>query len=124
MAAWTHARASVAEPLARPGAQPRRRSRPTAAARARGRSRRGILWIAVVGVLLVGIVFVNVAVLRLNLALDSTSRERASLQAQIAAEQSQLSAEQSSPQIQARAQAEGMVPSDPSQYGFVNLGSR
>ena len=70
MATWTHAQPAVAEPVVRP----RRATRSRAKARARARSRGGILWIALTGALLAGVVFVNVAVLRLNLALDSTNR--------------------------------------------------
>ena len=67
----------MASALARPGVG-RRAGRPSAPARqaaragsAQARARGGILWIAVSGILLAGVVFVNVAVLRLNLALDS-----------------------------------------------------
>jgi cell division protein FtsL len=107
---------AVAEPLARP---PRRsRSR----ARSRARARGGILWIAVSGILLAGVVFVNVAVLRLNLALDNANSERAKLRAENQALQSQLSSELRSGRIQALAhQKLGLVYQDPSQYGYLNL---
>ena len=121
MAAVTHARAAVAEPIPRPrrsGAHTHRR------VRSRVRARGGIAWIAIMGVLLAGIVFVNVAVLRLNLALNSTHRQQADLQAQIATDQSTLSRELASPRIQARAQAQGLVQADPSQIGYINLGGR
>ena len=76
MATWTHAHARSPSPL--PGL-----GQATAAHEGEGprRSRGGILWIAVGGVLLAGVVFVNVAVLRLNLALDSANRTRAGLRA-------------------------------------------
>jgi hypothetical protein len=118
MATWTQAQAAVAEPIARP----RRRPPARAVARSRARSRGGILWIAVSGVLLAGVVFVNVAVLRINLALDSVNRERADLQAQIATDQSTLSGELASPRITARANQLGLVYVDPSHYLYVNLG--
>ena len=95
-----------------------------AKARARARSRGGILWIAVTGMLLAGVVFVNVAVLRLNLALDSANRQRAGLQAQVAVDQSELSIALTSSHIQARAHKLGLVPSNPATNGFVNLASR
>ena len=86
------------EPDARPGLGDRRAGRPPAAARpsrasrkrAQARTRGGILWIAVSGILLAGVVFVNVAVLQLNLALDTTNAERSKLLAENAALQSQL----------------------------------
>lgn len=120
MATWTHAPPAVAKPVVRP----RRATRPRAKTRARVRSRGGILWIAVTGALLAGVVFVNVAVLRLNLALDSTNRTRAGLQAQVAVDQSELSVALTSSRIQSRAHGLGLVPSNPADNGFVNLASR
>jgi cell division protein FtsL len=74
------------------------------------------------GILLTGVVFVNVAVLRLNLSLDSTNSERTKLRAENAALQSNLSRELASSQIQTRAAKEfGLTYADPSQYGYVNL---
>jgi cell division protein FtsL len=125
LASWSHAQqAVVAEPVRRPksrtapGARPRTRERAQQA-----RARRGILWIAISGILLAGVVFVNVAVLRLNLALDSASSERTKLRAENAALSSQLSSELASWRIQSRASKElGLVYADPGQYGYVNLG--
>jgi hypothetical protein len=116
LASVAHARAdAVAEPLPRP-----RRSK--SRARARRRARGGVLWIALSGILLAGVVFVNVAVLRLNLALDSSNAERVKLHAQDAALQSQLSSTLASPRIQSQAARQyGLVYADPSQYGYVNL---
>jgi cell division protein FtsL len=116
LASVAHAGASaVAEPLPR-ARKPRPRSR------SRRRARGGVLWIAISGILLAGVVFVNVAVLRLNLALDSTNAERVKLHAQDAALQSQLSSTLASPRIQSLAAKQfGLVYADPSQYGYVNL---
>jgi cell division protein FtsL len=116
LASWT-AHAPVAEPLARP-----RHRRAPARGRARVRARGGVLWIAVSGILLAGVVFVNVAVLRLNLRLDEQTRERAKLHAENAALQSELSSFLASPRIQARARRQyGVVPADPAQIGYVDL---
>lgn len=113
MASSAHAHV-VAEPLAR--------RRPKRRARKRARARGGILWIALSGILLAGVVFVNVAVLRLNINLDSANQQRAKLRAENAALQSQLSSELASPRIQARARSEdGLVPADPSTIGYVDL---
>ena len=110
---------AVAEPLARPrrrSASSRRRARE---ARARG----GILWIAISGILLAGVVFVNVAVLRLNLALDGSTADRIKLRAENAALQSELSSKLRSGAIQAQASKQlGLQYQDPSQYGYVDLG--
>ena len=121
MASLSHAQSTIAEPVVRP----RPRSKPKTATRARKRSqtraRGGILWIAMSGILLAGVVFVNVAVLRLNLALDSANAERAKLHAENAALSSQLSSELASWRIQHRASKElGLVSAG--NYGYVNLG--
>jgi cell division protein FtsL len=122
LASWSHAeQAVVAQPVRRPrtGA-PRTRKRAKAQQR---RARSGIVWIAVSGILLAGVVFVNVAVLRLNLRLDSATSERTKLHAENAALSSQLSSELASWRIQNRASKElGLVVADPTQYGYVNLG--
>jgi len=117
----------------KPGRAPRRRPRPRAApgartaarARSRARSRAGIGLILLGGVLLAGVVFVNLAVLRLNLRLDAVTAERAKLRAANAALQSQLSAALASGKIQALAhRREGLVEADPSTIRYIDLGSR
>ena len=116
MASLSHAQAAVAEPVARP------RPRPVSLTRSLSGARGGILWIAVSGILLAGVVFVNVAVLRLNLGLDGAHSERVKLRAENAALQSQLSSELASPRIQSQAAARlGLVYADPSDYGYVDL---
>jgi cell division protein FtsL len=122
LASWSHAQqAVVAEPVRRPRTKAapgtRRRSKATKA-RARG----GILWIAISGILLAGVVFVNVAVLRLNIGLDNANSERTKLRAENAALESQLSARLRSGRIQAQAVRQfGLEYQDPAQYGYVNL---
>ncbi len=123
MASLSHAQASVAVPADRPRPRTRPKPQTRAGRKQQSRARGGILWIVVSGILLAGVVFVNVAVLRLNLSLDSTSSERTKLRAENAALQSQLSSELASSHIQSRAAKEyGLVYADPSQYGYVNLG--
>ena len=107
MAFVSHSQAAV-EPAVRPAR--RRRARPAARRRARG----GILWIVVSGILLTGVVFVNVAVLQLNLRLDNANADKAKLQADNAALQSQYSSLISSPQVSAAAYRKlGLEPVDP-----------
>ena len=118
MASWL-AEATVAEPLA----PPRRRAKPKAKAKRRARARSGILWIAVSGILLAGVVFVNVAVLRLNIQLDRATQQRSKLRAENATLQSELSSRLASPRIQALARGQdGLVPADPSTIGYLTLG--
>ena len=61
--------------------------------------------------------------LRLNLALDKATQERAKLRAENATLQSQLSAALASPRIQALARKQdGLVEADPSTIGYLDLG--
>jgi hypothetical protein len=77
-----------------------------------------VLWIGIVAVLLAGVVAMNVAVLRLNMALDRLGRERADLHAQNAALSSQLSSAAAAPYIQRLAANGGLVqaPADQTTY--------
>jgi hypothetical protein len=98
---------------------PKTRSR----TKARARSRGGIAWIVVGGLLLAGVVFVNLAVLQLNLRLDSATQLQTKLKAQNAALQSQLAAELATPRIQALAHnQDGLVQADPSTTRYIDLG--
>jgi hypothetical protein len=123
LASLSHAQSSIVEPVVRPRprAKPHTRTRKRTQARARG----GILWIVVSGILLAGVVFVNVAVLRLNLSLDSTNSERTKLRADNALLQSNLSRELASAHIETRAAKEfGLTYVDPTTYGYVNLAQK
>ena len=74
------------------------------------------------GVLLSGVVAVNVAVLRLNLQRDGVSGERTQLQADISRLRSQLSTEEASTRVEAKAQQDlGLVPADPDKTVYVRL---
>jgi cell division protein FtsL len=74
-------------------------------------------------VLLAGVVFINLAVLRLNLRLEQATQTRAKLRAEDAALQSQLSSALASGRIQQLAiSRDGLVQADPSSIGYVNLG--
>ncbi|HEY7019293.1 MAG TPA: hypothetical protein VH297_12565 [Gaiellaceae bacterium] len=85
----------------------------------------GVVWIAVVGVMLAGVVALNVAVLRLNVQLDKLDTQRAHLRAEKQALASQLSMSASSPRIQLQAQQRlGLVPADPAETTYVRLGPR
>ena len=106
--------AAVTQPLARPRIRARK-------AHARG----GILWIAIGGILLAGVVFVNVAVLQLNLRLDSANADRSKLLAENAALQTQYSRLNSTPNITASAKKQfGLVYRDPSEYVYVDLAKK
>jgi len=109
-----------------PAPAPRARPRPRVAARARRQrlhSRGAIAWIVVGAGLLAGVVFINLAVLRLNLRLEQTTQARTQLRAQNQALESQLSSALASGRIQQLAQSrDGLIQADPSSIGYINLG--
>ena len=120
MASW-HAGAAVASP--RPQRAQRPRSKPRAVPRRKAKAgvAGGLAWIVVAGVLLAGIVALNVAVLRLNVRLDHMNNESEQLRAGNAALGAKLSTAASSPRIQALAKARGFVSADPTTIGYVDL---
>jgi len=82
----------------------------------------GVVWILVFAVLLAGVVAVNVAVLRLNLQRDETSRERTELQSDISLLRSELSSAAATSRIERLARGElGMIPANPDETIYVRL---
>jgi cell division protein FtsL len=125
LASLSHAQSTIAEPVVRPRPRTKPKTRTKTRKRTQARARGGILWIVVSGILLAGVVFVNVAVLRLNLSLDSTNSERTKLRAENAALQSNLSRELASAHIETRAAKEfGLTYVDPTTYGYVDLSKK
>jgi len=103
-----------------PGLPARPRPRPRAERRPRVAG--GVVWIAVIGVLLVGVVFMNVAVLRLNIKLDQVGRDRTRLRADNAELASQLSSAQAAARIQALAQKKlGVQPALAQETTYIRL---
>jgi len=114
-------RARATAPARRPPVQTRTRTRPQP--RRQPRVANGVIWIVVVAVLLAGVVAMNVAVLRLNLRLDSLGRERAKLRADNAQLSSDLSSAAASSRIQNMAyHTLGLVPAQSDQTVYVDLG--
>ncbi len=73
-------------------------------------------------ILLAGVVALNVAVLQLNLRVDSLGEKRTKLRAENAALASEISSAAANAQIQAHAARElGLVPADPAQTTYVDL---
>jgi cell division protein FtsL len=99
----------------------RRRSRPRGAARRRPVAG-AVLWIVALGVLLAGVVAINVAVLQLNVRLDELGRDRAQLRADAARLASQLSSAAANARIEHDAQERlGLVLADPAATEYVEL---
>jgi len=109
-------------------------AQPVRVSRARSRSRSaerrrswalggGIVWILVLAVLLAGVVAVNVAVLRLNLQLDGTGRERTELRTDIQRLRSEISSAAATTRIERLAEGElGLVEVQPEDTTYIQLG--
>ena len=122
MAAWSSA-APNETPAVR--ARPRAQAKQRPAAKQQRRVAGGIVWIVVLGVLLAGVVAMNVAVLRLNIGLDRLGRERANLIAENDALAAQLSSAAAAPKIQALARVKlGYLPAPSTDTSYVELGPR
>jgi hypothetical protein len=108
---------AAAPPAARtPRAAARPRSRPHAR-----RLTGGIFWISAFAVLLAGVVAVNVAVLRLNMAVDDLNKRQIDLQAQNQALSSRVSSAGSSLRIEQAARRLGLVPAPATDMSYLNL---
>jgi anti-sigma factor RsiW len=114
--------AAEAVPVAAP-APARVRARP----RSKRRTRRvsgGIFWISAFAVLLAGIVALNVAVLRENVAVDRLDKQQLQLQAENAALASQLSSAGAAIRIEQTARRFGLVPADAADTMYLDLDKR
>ena len=123
MASWQ----ATAE--AAPARRPRPKAQPAPRRRAKKKARFGVAgglaWIVVTGVLLAGIVALNVAVLRLNVRLDHLNTEQEQLRSGNSAIALQLSSEAASPRIVGLAQKRlGLVSADPATTTYVDLSRR
>ncbi len=108
---------------AQPAALPRIRKRPARRPVARARTFGGALWIVLFGVLLAGVVAVNVAVLQLNVRLDKLGTERVQLRADTARLRSQLSSAGATASIESQARTRlGLVPA--ATRSFIELPPR
>lgn len=116
----------AAEAAPAPAARERRpRPAPRANTSARRRPRRltgGIVWISAFAILLVGVVALNVAVLRANVAVDKLDRQQLQLQAHIAALTSQVSSASASLRIERAAKHFGLVPAQSTDTSYLDLG--
>ncbi|HEV3480393.1 MAG TPA: hypothetical protein VG144_13225 [Gaiellaceae bacterium] len=101
--------------------RPRRRRKAQSGRRVAG----GAVWIAVMGLLLAGVVALNVAVLRLNLALDEATHERTELRAENAELSSELAVRAASPRTSSLARRTlGLEPADPTTRTYLDLRER
>jgi cell division protein FtsL len=108
-------RAATARALPAPS-RPRPRPKPRAKRKVEPRRRvaGGVVWIGLVAALLAGVVALNVAVLRLNVRLDETQRERNQLRADNAQLSTEIAAKAASGRIVGLASGQlGLRPANP-----------
>ena len=120
------AQAEVAEPVTAPRRRRPPARRPTASVRSRRkptqrRVRAHIVWMILFALLLFGVVFVNVAVLRAHVAVSRLDDERARLEARNQALASELSAANSAPRIEAAARRLGLIQASAGDTSYVDL---
>jgi len=120
------AQAEVAEPVTVPRRRRPPRGRPAASVRSRRkptqrRVRAHIVWMILFALLLFGVVFVNVAVLRAHVAVSRLDDERARLEARNQALASELSAANSAPRIEAAARRLGLIQASAGDTSYVDL---
>jgi hypothetical protein len=109
----------------------RRRARPVAAPKARAKTRRrtrrvtpGILWIVSFALLLAGVVAVNVAVLRANVAVNKFDQQQVELRNQNQALASQVSSAIASIRIEQAARRFGLVPAPATDTSYLDLNQK
>jgi len=109
------ARSATARALPAPS-RPRPRPKPRTKRKVEPRRRvaGGVVWIGLVAALLAGVVALNVAVLRLNVRLDETQRERNQLRADNAQLSTEIAAKAASGRIVGLASGQlGLQPATP-----------
>jgi cell division protein FtsL len=105
---------------AKPRAQPKPKSTTRRAPRSRVAG--GAAWIVLVGSLLAGVVALNVAVLRLNVQLESLGEERGRLRAENAELSSQIARRAQAGRIQTIARGQlGLEPAVAGQWTYLDL---
>ena len=109
-------------------AQPARRaprSRPAPRRRTEGRRvTGGIVWISLFAVLLAGVVALNVAVLRANIALQNENQTQLQLQSENQTLASLVSSAGSSLRIEQAAHRLGLVPAQAADTSYLDLAHR
>jgi cell division protein FtsL len=82
----------------------------------------GVLWIVVFAILLAGVVAINVAVLRLNLQLDESGRQRTELKNDIGGLRAEISSAAAATRIERLARGElGLVEVQPEDTTYIEL---
>ena len=125
---WFGATAPAPVPVRRrprPVAAPARGARSAPRTRASGRRLTGgIVWISLFALLLVGVVALNVAVLRTNMHVNRLDKVELQLRAENAALASQVSSAASAQRIESTARKLGLVPAQATDTSYLDLGQK
>jgi cell division protein FtsL len=108
-------------PVAAPAAGARRTPRTRASGR---RLTGGIVWISLFAVLLVGIVALNVAVLRTNMHVNNLDKLELQLRAENQALASQVSSAASAQRIESTARKLGLIPAPATGTSYLDVGQK
>ena len=122
------ASAAVAEPLPATRPQPRRPVKKAAArtSKRRGQGRRvrgSLVWMVVFAFLLVGVVTLNVAVLRANVSVNDLDAKITQLQGENARLASQYSRVTAAPRVEEAARRAGLIPASGFATTLLDMGS-
>jgi hypothetical protein len=114
MTSWAaHARVEHAPVAPSRAPRPRPQTRPRTKQAPQSRVASGVAWITVFGILLAGVIAINVAGLQQRMKLNQLTKERAALLSQIPDQKAKLSARLSSARVgvEARRRGEVLAPS-------------
>ena len=124
MASLSHAQSSIVDPVVHPRTRtkPKPKTKTRTRTRSRARARGGIVWITVFGVLLAGVIAINVAGLQQRMKLNKLTQERAQLLSQIPDDAARLSTQRSDGRVGTAARRAGLVPAAPDATSYLRLG--
>jgi cell division protein FtsL len=127
---WFAPAAAVAEPLpkapSRKRASTRAKAKPKAQQRQRSipRVRASLVWMVVFAVLLVGVVAVNVAVLRANVSVNDLDAQIAQRQQEIATLKSEYARDTAAPRVAGVARKAGLSPASSANTTLLDMAPR
>src|SRR2546423_7312121 len=121
---------AVAQPLPAkraPQRPPAKKAAPARTSKRRGEGRRvrgSLVWMVVFALLLVGVVTLNVAVLRANVSVNDLDKRISQLQGTNAALASKYSRVTAAPRVEAAARKAGLVPASGLDTTLLDMGTR
>ena len=119
---WFAPAAAVAEPLPQKRASARAKPKAQRRQRRSPRIRASLVWMVVFAVLLVGVVAVNVAVLRANVSVHDLDAQIAQHQQAIATLKSEYARDTAAPSVEAVATQAGLSPASSLDTTLIDMG--